>query len=32
VLDGKVELVDADEVHAEIAERLRRTGPRSGNP
>ncbi|MGB8293986.1 MAG: addiction module protein [Polyangia bacterium] len=32
VLDGKVELVDADEVHAEIAERLRWTGPRDGNP
>ncbi|MGB8295477.1 MAG: addiction module protein [Polyangia bacterium] len=32
VADGKVDLVDADEVHAEIAERLRWTGPRDGNP
>ena len=32
VADGKVALIDADEVHAEIAERLRWTGPRSGNP
>ena len=32
VADGQVDLVDADEVHAEIAERLRWTGPRDGNP
>ncbi len=32
VADGKVTLIDADDVHAEIAERLRWTGPRSGNP
>jgi hypothetical protein len=32
VADGQDDLVDADEVHAEIAERLRWTGPRDGNP